>query len=552
MLSSAEPFASTGVVREAIDVRRFSWIRPLGSAYHDNFSSLASLFAGDPADPAAWKSTLTRVASAARHREPVHAALVTQLTRRQAPAEARANADQLLKADAVAIVTGQQAGLFGGPLYSLLKAATAIQLARQVTQQYGVPAVPVFWVDAEDHDWAEVRSAKVLDRESNVVAVAAADVEGAGRRPVGALKLEPSIESALTQLADTLAPTEFTADMMSALRRSYAVGAGMAAAYAGWIETLLGRQGLVVFESDDPSVKTLVADIFAGELERRSTAAHARRAGQVLAGLGHPPQVEMTEGTVPLFYLDGQDRRGIREKGGQLTAGDVAKSPSEFRQEALEHPERFSPNVLLRPIVQDRLFPTACYVAGPAELAYQAQLGDVYREFRVEAPLLYPRASVTLLDSAAARFFEHARLPLEALQPQDDAVLNRLLERELPAGLDRALDETERLVRERVAALKDGVIPIDATLGGAVDTTLEKMQDTLQRLRAKVIQAAKRKDDTLRRQFVRTRALAFPNGDPQERALSLTFFVNRYGLALGERLVETLPLATDKHYVLVL
>ena len=142
---------------------------------------------------------------------------------------------------------------------------------------------------------------------------------------------------------------------------------------------------------------------------------------------------------------------------------------------------------------------------------------------------------MTLLDSAAVRFLERSQMPLEALQNRDDSALNRLLERELPAGLEAAITDANRVLRERLMALKDAVVPLDPTLGGAADTTLERMQDTLKNLQGKVIQAAKRKDETLRRQFVRTRALAFPEGDAQERALSLVYFVNRYGLALGDR-----------------
>ena len=176
MPSPVEPFASTAVVREAIDPRRFSWIRPLTSDYADHFDALAALFAGNPADPAAWRATLARVTARRRDRAAMPAALARQLERRGAPAEARQAAAELAQPATIAIVTGQQAGLFGGPLYTLLKAVTTIQLARHVRATYGVPAVPVFWVDTEDHDWAEVKSAHVLDRDGNVATVTAADV----------------------------------------------------------------------------------------------------------------------------------------------------------------------------------------------------------------------------------------------------------------------------------------------------------------------------------------------------------------------------------------
>jgi bacillithiol biosynthesis cysteine-adding enzyme BshC len=540
------------VVRDAIDPRRFPWIRPLVSEYARDFGRVAALFAGDPADPAAWRQAIDRVTRSARDRTAVHAALARQLARRGAPQPAIDAAARLAQPGSVAILTGQQAGVFGGPLYTLFKAVTAIQLARQAGAAYGVDAVPVFWVDTEDHDWEEVRAARVLDREGSLADVVLPDVPGAGLQSVANLVLDDGVAGAIDRLADLLAPTEFTGDVIAAIRRRYQPGARPGVAFAGWLEDLLGRHGLVVFEADDASLKPLVADLFAAELDARPTSRLAREAGRTMAGLGHAPQVDPAEDAVALFYLDAGGRRGIRARGGQYAIGESLRPAADLRREALDHPERFSPNVLMRPVVQDRLFPTAAYVAGPAELAYQAQLLAVYGEFGVEPPLLYPRASATLLDGAAMRFLERSGLPLEALQGRDEATLNTWLSSQLPAGLEQAIEETDRLISERVNALKDAVASIDPTLAGATDTTRDRMRETLKNLHGKVIQAAKRKDDTLRRQFHRARALAFPEGAPQERVLNVAFFANRYGLGIGDRLLEALPAETDRHYVLTL
>jgi bacillithiol synthase len=271
-----------------------------------------------------------------------------------------------------------------------------------------------------------------------------------------------------------------------------------------------------------------------------------------LRALGYQPQVETTEAALPIFYLDGEGRRAIKQQNGQFAAGTRTFSAQALADEARAHPEHFSPNVLLRPVVQDRLFPTICYVTGPNELAYLAQLGGVYRALGVETPLFTPRASATLLDPAAARFLERHDLPLDALQGRDDSVLNKLLERQLPASLEEMLQTLSRDVADATARLKDPVASVDPTLAGAVDTTRDRMLDTLKTLHSKIIQAAKRKDETLRRQFLRTRALAFPGGQPQERALNVAFFANRYGLSIAQRLLEALPLDTGKHYVLVM
>lgn len=548
---SETPLATA--VRAAIDLRRFPWIRPLVAEYASDFARVSSLFAGNPANAADWASTIARVQRAPRDRAAIERMVSAQLERRGAPPESRAAAMQLADPRTVAVVTGQQAGLFGGPLYTLLKAVTAVQLARRVQSDHGVPAVPVFWVDAEDHDWEEVRSATVLDRSLAPHQVTLDDLDGSGHQPVAALKLDDGINDTVAELEGLLTESEFTAETLALLRQRYAPGSRFTTAFAGLIDDLLGRLGVVVFEADDPAAKPLVADLFAHELENPCrTARLAREAGEQMAALGHTPQVEPGEDSVALFYVDGEGRRAIKRHDTGFIIGDARWTAGALREEAAAHPERFSPSVVLRPLVQDRLFPTICYVAGPSELAYQAQLAGVYREFGVEAPLLYSRATATIVDSGAAKFLERYRVPLEALHAQDESALNKLLESQLPPTVERAIEETEAGVDDHAQRLKAVLSPIDPTLSGAVDTTVARMRDTLKSLHAKIIHATKRKDDTLRRQFTRARALTFPDGHPQERVLSIVFFANRYGPYLADRLVEVLPIETDKHYVLTL
>jgi bacillithiol biosynthesis cysteine-adding enzyme BshC len=551
--SHSDATLSASAIRGTIDLRRFPWIRPLVSAYAEQFSTVASLFAGNPADPAAWRETIARVQRAPRDRAAICAIVDRQLAERGAPANARTAAASLADPATVAVVTGQQAGVFGGPLYTLLKAVTAIQLARRVRADHGAPAVAVFWVDSDDHDWEEVRTASVLNASLEVRPLALRDLPGAGTQPVASLVLDDLVGGLHAALESALPPTEFTADTLTRLRRHYRSGVRLATAFAGWLDELLGNHGLVVFEGADPAARPLVADLWARELDHPCrTTELSGEAGTVMGRMGHRPQVELADDSVALFYVDAAGRRPIKCRDKDFVIGSTVHTRGALQAEAQAHPERFSPNVLLRPIVQDRLFPTVCYVAGPSELAYQAQLGGIYREFGVEAPLLYSRATATLLDSAAVRFLDRHHVPLEALHAQDESALNRLLDSQLPPGIDATLADLDRQMADRTRMLQEAVVAIDPTLAGAVDTTLQKMRDTVKTLHTKIIQASKRKDETLRRQFLRTRALAFPGGTPQERALTLVFFVNRYGPAIGDRLIDILPLDTSKHYVIVL
>jgi bacillithiol synthase len=202
--------------------------------------------------------------------------------------------------------------------------------------------------------------------------------------------------------------------------------------------------------------------------------------------------------------------------------------------------------------VQDTIFPTICYVAGPNELAYLGQLRGVYDHFGVPMPLMYPRASVTLMDSAGLRFLTKYKLPLEALQAQDEAALNELLKAQIPRVVEESVAEASRTIEAQMARVVQAMPALDPTLEGAARSTLQRMQHDLQTLQTKMIQAAKRRDETLRRQFMHARALAFPDGHAQERTIGFVSFLNQYGPALVERLDEALPLDMGRHWIVTI
>ena len=535
-----------------VDVRRFPWIRPLAGDYAYNFSRLDGLYAGDPADPSAWREAITRAQRHERNRAAVAALLTAQQDARDAPPAARAAVARLADAATVAVVTGQQAGAFGGPLYTLLKALTALQLARRTERETSVPTVALFWVEGEDHDWAEVRGCTVLDAEFQPRTVTLADLEGAGETPVARLTLDEGAEQTIDELASTLQPTEFTSDLLTSLRTAWKPGTGMARAFAVWLERLLGPHGLVVFESADPAAKPLVSSIFERELSTRGrTAALAAEAGETLAARGHVPQVVPQTDSVSLFSLNG-GRHAIRRDGDRLFVGDAPHAADELARQAAEHPEAFSPNVLLRPVVQDALFPNICYVAGPSELAYLGQLRGVYEHFGVPMPLIFPRTTATLIDSAATRFLAKHAVSFEDLRTQDESTLNKLLEAQLPASIEESLRDAGSQSDAAMRRVMEALPQLDPTLVGAAKTTLGKIEHELRSLHTKVIHAAKKRHETLRRQFVRAQAQAFPEGHPQERALAVIYFLNKYGPALVDLLLEELPIDPGQHWVVSL
>ncbi|MGH9372423.1 MAG: bacillithiol biosynthesis cysteine-adding enzyme BshC [Vicinamibacterales bacterium] len=550
---SADPSttaASGAATRLAVDVRRFAWVRPLAGDYAFNFGNIAALYAGDPQSADAWRETAVRVQRHHRSRRDVAACVAAQQDRRGAPAAARTATERLTDPRALAVVTGQQAGAFGGPLFTILKAITAIQLARRAETTLGCPTIAGFWVDAEDHDWDEVAGCTVLDPHLQPRTIILPAPEGAGELPVAALRLDERVRASVDDLEAALARTDYTTWAIEGIRTSYRPGAGMADAFACWLESLLGLHGLVVFDSSDPAIKPLLADVFSRELTTPGrTSALAVKAGEALAARGHSPQVMPQPDSVSLFRLDGA-RHPIRRQGDQFVIGDQHYSAASLADEAAASPQRFSPNVLLRPIAQDTLFPTICYVAGPSELAYLGQLREAYDHFGVPMPLIYPRATATVVDSATARFLARYDVPLEDLQRQDESALNRLLETQLPPSVEAAMKEADDTIRRAMHQVIEVMPGVDPTLAGAAKNTLGKIEHEVRALHGKLIQAVKKRDETLRRQFTRAQAQTFPQGHPQERVLAGVHFLNLYGPALIERLLQELPLDLGTHWVI--
>ncbi|MCX6539581.1 MAG: bacillithiol biosynthesis cysteine-adding enzyme BshC [Acidobacteria bacterium] len=543
---------SSGVVGQAVSLRRYPGIRRLAADYSDGADRLLEFYAGHPTDARAWRQVIERAQAHPRERVGLCDALMRQLQRRAAPPEARAAVERLRDPDSVVVVTGQQAGLFGGPLYTLLKAITALKLAARIRQDFRVPTEAVFWIDSEDHDWNEVNGCEVLDTDLQPTTISLPNPAGAGELPVARVMLDANVSACVDRLAEILPPTEFTGSLLTKIRSAYRQGYGMSEAFGRWLEFVLGEFGLIVYDAADPATKPLVGRIFAREAAFAGrTAELAAEAGQRLVALGYHAQVLPTPGHVSMFHLDG-GRHPIGLDDGRFVVDGHAVDLTTLAALASSTPAAFSPNVLLRPIVQDALFPTIAYVAGPNELAYLGQLKAVYADFGVPMPLMYPRASATLLDSAGVRFLAKYSVPLEDLHARDESTLNRLLESQLPPAVDQALQDADSTIEQRMQVLIEALPTLDPTLEGAARSVAGRLRHELQGLHTKIIHAAKKRNETLRRQFGRTQAQAFPAGHAQERSTGFVYFLNRYGPALIDRLMSDLPIDPGSHWILTI
>jgi bacillithiol biosynthesis cysteine-adding enzyme BshC len=511
--------------------------------YVGHFRRLAPFYAHDPQDPTAYRKQADACAGRTYPRAAVRDALAALNARLGAPAAVLQNVAALGKSDTLAVCTGQQTGLFGGPIFTLYKAMTAIHLAERLQDELGHPVVPLFWMASEDHDVAEADHVWLPDRTGALVLVRhAAWAPPAGFMPAN-LRLGPGIAETLAQARACLPETEFLDALWTALGEAYAPTETLADAFGRWMLHLLGRYGLVLVDGADPALKPLAAPVFRQELGEAPRSSRAiLDASEALRAAGYPAQIEARPDGVGCFLLrDG--RHPLDRDGGSFRLRDTGETipVPELRRLAEEAPERFSPNVALRPIVQDTLFPTLAYVAGPGELAYFAQLREIYEAFAVPMPLIVPRASFTLIEPRATQLLERFRLGLADIAQDPEQLASRVFRTQLPPDVESVIARARGGVEELFREVSEVIGAVDPTLRATVGQTSGHIKGHLEQLEKKTVQALKRRESDTRQQLHRLRETLMPGGKSQERVLPALPFLAKY----GPMLVKLLRRETD-------
>jgi len=393
--------------------------------YLGNQPAVAPFFGGNGWDLATLTERSQATLALSRPREAVAAALASQQDSRGSR-RAAAQARELAAPDAVAVVTGQQAGLFGGPLFVLYKALAALKVAEALRARRNGPVVPVFWVASDDHDFAEVRSTTVLDESGQLRTIRYNPHQEPIGEPASRIVLDDTMTALLEELRAALPAAPFRDEVLEGLSACYRPGATLAGAFAAFISRLL--PDLVVLDPDDAALKAAMAPVMEREIvERSPTSRLADEIGPRLLEAGYHQQVALRPGFLNLFVVAQGQRRALAARNGDLEIRGLGDrlGIEEAVQRLRERPVDWSPGVLLRSLAQDFILPTAGYVGGPAEIAYHAQIGPSYAHFGIPRALLLPRPSLTLLEPAQARALEAETLTLPELQNDSEALLSR-------------------------------------------------------------------------------------------------------------------------------
>jgi bacillithiol biosynthesis cysteine-adding enzyme BshC len=483
-------------------------------------------------------------------------ALAAMNRRWAAPEETLNNINLLREADTVAVVSGQQAGLFTGPLYTIYKAVSAVKLAGCLRQR-GTKAVPVFWIAAEDHDFIEVAKAEIIGRDCQLKHVeVSTDLHREGQ-PVGRVVLDDSINAIVDELFELLPNSEFAEDMKALVKNAWQPGRGYVDSFATMMTSLLGRYGLIFLDPLDAEMKKLAAPLYSAAVRRAPEIATAiEQRSRELESDGYHAQVLATANSFPLFLHDdeGARRALVRVENGKYQAKDTGQQYSieELAELALNEPQRFSPNVTLRAVVQDYLLPTLAYHGGAAEIAYFAQTAEVYRVLERPATPILPRSSLTMVERHSGRVLERYGLTLadffEGLEP----VTKRVVEEHLGANTARHFTDAEQNVNQELDRLKRELQAMDPTLADALETGRKKIQYQLDGLRTRFVRAQMTRDEAAHRQLQRAADQLYPNKDLQERHINITSLLARHGTYVIEWIYNAINLGSNDHQVVYL
>jgi len=522
--------------------------------YLHDFGKVREFYNGDFREPAAFERQTERVRSRRIARGDLAAILSEQNGSYGCGPETLDAIGRLVRDEACVVVTGQQVGLFSGPLYTIYKALTAIKLSASLNRRGLGSFVPIFWLASDDHDLAEIDHIALMDKDNRVREIRCPTFSRESKVPVSDIRLPPEIGDCLEQLKDLTPDTEFKAAIWRSLSEAYQPGRSYVEAFGRWMTRLFKSRGLVLIDASHPGLKEMGRDIFYREIADGSPSTRqAVAASERLRRAGYEPQIPLHEDILNQFYVE-RERRAIQWKDG---AFDIKGLPAAVAKERLlelakDKPSLFSPNVLLRPLYQDAVLPTVAYVGGPSEIAYFGQLKGVYEAFGLPMPVIYPRKNVTIVERKIDHILKKYHLSVPDLWRDASGAMGDITKEEIPDAVGQALLLVRDHLERDYARLKAELLAFDPGLAGSVDLAKGKMNQQLDFMEKKVQQAARRRNDIAIRQLRKAVDSLFPNRRPQERVFNIVPYLIKYGPPIIDQLDQAIDIDITDHQFLVM
>lgn len=434
--------------------------------------------------------------------------------------------------DALVIVTGQQLGVYGGPLYTVYKTLTTILLAEIWEKKLNKPVVPVFWLADEDHDFEEIASIGLPGNDGKIAVQLAQEGKGI---PVSDEIIGATFSEFISSTKEQLYDTDFSDFLWNQLNACYAEGKSHAEAFAALILEWFGDRGILIAGSNHDSLKALVGTTLQQSVTDKSAIHNSLEVQS--SNLEKDFHRQVVVGDTNLFYLSETGRHKFHLENDTWISGENSFNEGELIKEISDHPERFSPNVFLRPVIQDKLLPTIGYVAGPGELAYYAQMKTYYPHFGLKMPVIFPRISATLLESGIERIMEKLPFELCSYNQRIEDLESKYIELNSSNDIDKIFGKWMGQIRNISNEPIKHIQEIDPTLKGTAGKVVSGFENEIQKLKGRVFRSLKQQEETQLKRISRVKNQIFPDG-LQERAISPIYFMNKYGIDLWDRLYE--------------
>ena len=465
------------------------------------------------------------------------------------------NIQFLSNENTLAVVTGQQLGLIGGPMYTFYKIITTLKLSKNLNDKYDdFNFVPVFWMEGDDHDFNEVRSINVIGNDNNIKNIGyknPIDPDEA-KTSIGTLDFDESLNDFFNVLVENLRDTEFKKPLLHKLKNCYSVGKTFARSFRELTHSLFDEYGLVILDPSDKKVKELLKPVFKKEIN--DFREHTEKLVIVSAHLEEVYHAQVKVKPVNLFYSSDDGRYSIEPVDNEfrLKRKRISFTKEELIEKVEKEPERFSPNVLLRPICQDYLLPTAFYIGGPSEISYFAQVTALYEFYNLPTPIIYPRSSGTILESNINKSLEKYNISITDIFKGPEELKKKVVDSLTENKVDEVFAETEKEVEVAIEKLREKLYDIDKTIADTGNKYKSKIFNSLSELKSKAEQAQNQKYEVTLRQLDKACTMLFPSNNLQERELNFTYFANKYGEAFLKRLYDDLNTDKFEHQIIEL
>jgi bacillithiol synthase len=465
------------------------------------------------------------------------------------------NIEALKDKKTLAVVTGQQLGILGGPLYTFYKIITAIKLTAYLKERYDdYNFVPVFWLEGDDHDFEEVRSVSIINDMNEIVKISYNDEIGEDefRNSVGLLTIKESINSFFENIDKHLRDTEFKSPLIEKLKGMYSAGKSFKQSFKELLFWLFDKHGLIILDPQDVIIKNLLKPVFKKEIN--DFRIHTEKLVNVSAKLEELYHAQVKVRPVNLFYSNQDGRFLIEPVENEFRLRRKRKrfSYDELIELADNKPESFSPNVLLRPICQDYLLPTTFYIGGPSEVSYFAQVTPLYDFYKLKTPIIYPRASATIFEKNIEPLLEKFDLAFEDVFLNPDELKAKVIKSFSKNSLDEVFAESNNQIELALDGLKEKLFEFDKTIADASTKYKQKIFHYVDELKGKAFDAQKKRHEATLRQIDKLTTSLFPNSDLQERVLNFVYYYNKYGKSFLEKIFSELAINKFEHQVIKL